>query len=441
MMEFITEAFRSLADLNEDLFDTSAEGIQELDNTLNVTDSDETVRVIDPDAETYDDINDAYVGKVIVDCRVCHSHIFKNKEDIVISEKGEVNIEEQCPYCGEQEGFVVVGEITKYPADKNTTETQPVEDTTPVEETPVVEESFARNDRKFVSRKVVSEGRITISKDELAKLDKAVEDARKEVIKYPIKEKQTSTGDVEPDFSEVDDKDLEAAKVAYDNYKKAIKAAPDRMKNELIVHENLTEGVNNVNVETDDSIVNVATEENGKVTVTTEPKTAEAALDSEVIAPLADETVDEIINANEEPVEENDEMTEVDFDIEEVDEEAVNELGESYLKNVYENVESFTTTSVSSKNDKMIIEGLIKFKSGTEKKTGFIFEAKAATKTGKVKFIGENKHLCRGNKAFTLTGKVEGSKLIAESFTYNYRAKNAEGKPTKVYGTVRTARA
>ena len=447
MMEFITEAFRSLAALNEDLFDTSAEGTQELDNTLNVTDSDETVRVIDPDAETYDDVNDAYVGKVIVDCRVCHSHIFKNKEDITISEEGEVNIDEQCPYCGEQEGFVVVGEITKYPAEKPSAEElvdaedSATSDPVPEVETTTVEESYVTNNRKFISRKVVSESRITISKDELAKLDKAVEDARKEVIKYPIKEKQTSTGDVEPDFSEVNDNDLEAAKVAYYNYKKAVKAAPDRMKDELIVHENLTEGVNNVNVETDDSIVNVATEENGKVTVTTEPKTAEAAIDSEVIAPLADETVDEIINANEEPVEENDEMTEVDFDIEEVDEEAVNELGESYLKNVYENVESFTTTSVSSKNDKMIIEGLIKFKSGTEKKTGFIFEAKAATKTGKVKFIGENKHLCRGNKAFTLTGKVEGSKLIAESFTYNYRAKNAEGKPTKVYGTVRTSRA
>lgn len=376
MMEFITEAFRSLADLNEDLFDTSAEGIQELDNTLNVNDSDETVRVIDTDAETYDDVNDAYVGKVIVDCRVCHSHIFKNKEDIVISEEGEVNIDEQCPYCGEQEGFVVVGEITKYPAEKPSTE-EPVDaedsatvDPVPEVETNTVEESYVTNNRKFISRKVVEKA---ISND---------------------------------------------------------------------TEQSLNEGVNNVNVETDDSIVNVATDDNGKVTVTTEPKTDEVgAIDGEIIAPLSDETTEEILNANDEAAEEPDEMTEVDFDIEEVDEEAVNELGESYLKNVYENVESFTTTSVSSKNDKMIIEGLIKFKSGTEKKTGFIFEAKAATKTGKVKFIGENKHLCRGNKAFTLTGKVEGSKLIAESFTYNYRAKNAEGKPTKVYGTVRTARA
>lgn len=440
-MDYLNEAFRSLESLNEDLFDV--DDIEGVSATLNSQDA-ETVRVIDPEADTYDDVNEAYVGKIIIDCHVCHSHIFKNKEDITITEEGDVNIDEQCPYCGEQEGFIVVGEITKYP--NNNEETEPVEAAEeapveePVEETPVVEESFARNDRKFVSRKVVSEGRITISKDELAKLDKAVEDARKEVIKYPIKEKQTSTGDVEPDFSEVNDKDLEAAKVAYYNYKKAVKAAPDRMKDELIVHENLTEGVNNVNVETDDSIVNVATEENGKVTVTTEPKEESSIAEEEVIAPLSDDTVTDIIDANDQPTEEPDEMTEVDFDIEEVDEESVDELGEAYLKNVYENVDSFRTSAVSSKNDKIIIEGVIKFKSGVEKKTGFIFESKAATKTGKVKFIGENKHLCRGNKAFTLTGKIEGSKLIAESFTYNYRAKNADGKPTKVYGTVRTSK-
>ena len=374
-MDYLNEAFRSLESLNEDLFDV--DDIEGVSATLNSQDA-EMVRVIDPEADTYDDVNEAYVGKIIIDCHVCHSHIFKNKEDITITEEGDVNIDEQCPYCGEQEGFIVVGEITKYP--NNNEETEPVEAAEeapveapveePVEETPVVEESFARNNRKFISR--ISENKSSVSKD--SNLD------------------------------------------------------------------TLTEGVNNVNVETDDSIVNVATEENGKVTVTTEPKEETHVAEEEVIAPLSDDTVTDIIDANDQPTEEPDEMTEVDFDIEEVDEESVDELGEAYLKNVYENVDSFRTSAVSSKNDKIIIEGVIKFKSGVEKKTGFIFESKAATKTGKVKFIGENKHLCRGNKAFTLTGKIEGSKLIAESFTYNYRAKNADGKPTKVYGTVRTSK-
>ena len=427
-MNYLNEAFRSLESLNEDLFDV--DDIEGVSATLNSQDA-ETVRVIDPEADTYDDINDAYVGKIIIDCHVCHSHIFKNKEDITITEDGDVNIDEQCPYCGEQEGFIVVGEITKYPNNNEETEPEeavekaPIEE--PVEETSVVEESFARNNRKFISR--ISENKSSIAEKHINETYYACAEIDGEERRFPFDTRDEAR-----------------------NYLTYIRKGENEFKGKKIGSlwtesvskdsdlDTLTEGVNNVNVETDDSIVNVATEEDGKVTVTTEPKEETHVAEEEVIAPLSDDTVTDIIDANDQPTEEPDEMTEVDFDIEEVDEESVDELGEAYLKNVYENVDSFRTSAVSSKNDKIIIEGVIKFKSGVEKKTGFIFESKAATKTGKVKFIGENKHLCRGNKAFTLTGKIEGSKLIAESFTYNYRAKNAEGKPTKVYGTVRTSK-
>lgn len=427
-MDYLNEAFRSLESLNEDLFDV--DDIEGVSATLNSQDA-EMVRVIDPEADTYDDVNEAYVGKIIIDCHVCHSHIFKNKEDITITEEGDVNIDEQCPYCGEQEGFIVVGEITKYP--NNNEETEPVEAAEeapveePVEETPVVEESFARNNRKFISR--ISENKSSVAEKHINETYYACAEIDGEERRFPFDTRDEAR-----------------------NYLTYIRKGENEFKGKKIGSlwtesvskdsnlDTLTEGVNNVNVETDDSIVNVATEENGKVTVTTEPKEETHVAEEEVIAPLSDDTVTDIIDANDQPAEEPDEMTEVDFDIEEVDEESVDELGEAYLKNVYENVDSFRTSAVSSKNDKIIIEGVIKFKSGVEKKTGFIFESKAATKTGKVKFIGENKHLCRGNKAFTLTGKIEGSKLIAESFTYNYRAKNADGKPTKVYGTVRTSK-
>lgn len=363
MLDYINEAFRSLQSLDEDIFSTDYEGINNLSTFMDEKNDTETVRIIDPEADSTDDINTAYVGKVIIDCNVCHSHIFKNKEDIVITDEGEVNIEEQCPYCGEQSGFIVVGEITKYPAavDNNTddaveeTATNTEGDSEPLDTK--VEESYTSNNRSFLRRTSV-----------------------------------------------------------------------------------ISEAVNNVNVETDDSIVTVNTTEEGKVTVTTEPKqeSSDIAEGEEVITPVSSETTEEIISSNDEVIEEPDDMTEINFDIDEVDEETIDELGESYLKRVYENVDSFKTSAVSSKNNRIIVEGVINFKSGVEKKTGFIFEAKAATKTGKVKFIGENKHLCRGNKAFTLTGKLEGTKLIAESFTYNYRAKTAEGKSAKVYGTVYT---
>ena len=424
-MNYLNEAFKALDCLNEDIFD--ADNIEGISSVLDSQDA-ETVRVIDPEAETEDDINTAYVGKVIVDCHVCHSHIFKNKEDIVITGEGDVNIEEQCPYCGEQEGFIVVGEITKYPAD--TIEEKPVEETNEVSTEGTTEteenvvEAFQPNARKFIKRKTVVEG----VKDTVNETYYACAEIDGEERRFPFDTREEARKYAS---------DIRANKTAEFEGKNIGSVWTEGLngKEEL---SSLTEGVNNVNVETDDSIVNVATDDSGKVTVSTEPKT-DATSDAETIAPVSDELTNEIIDANTEDEEEA-EMAEVDFDIDEIDEESIDELGESYLKSVYENVDSFKTTRVSSRNDKFIIEGVINFKSGAAKQTGFIFEAASATKQGKVKFIGENKHLCRGNKAFTLTGKMDGSKLIAESFTYNYRAKNAEGKPTKVYGTVRTSK-
>ena len=52
------------------------------------------------------------------------------------------------------------------------------------------------------------------------------------------------------------------------------------------------------------------------------------------------------------------------IDIDEFDEKSFDELGERYLKKVYENVNSFKCTNVSSKKDKLIVEGKVNFASG-----------------------------------------------------------------------------
>ena len=126
--------------------------------------------------------------------------------------------------------------------------------------------------------------------------------------------------------------------------------------------------------------------------------------------------------------------------IDEFDEETFDELGESFLKNTYENVKGYKTESIKEQDgNKLVVEGLITFSSGKVKKTSFIFEAKDITKSGKVRFIGENCQLSRGKKSFTVAGKVQEGKFISESLNYNYRAKDAKsGKSTRMYGTVRT---
>lgn len=202
--------------------------------------------------------------------------------------------------------------------------------------------------------------------------------------------------------------------------------------------KSIKEDVNNVNVETDDSIVNVNTDDSGKVTVTTEPKTAQVSPEdgAEVITPLTDENEQVILN-NDSDMPLDDEEEFVDTDIEEFDDETFNGLGESYLKKVYENVASYKTTDVSMKENKLFLEGVITFNSGASKKTSFIFEAKDFTKSGKYRFIGENTQLTRGKKAFTLKGRIDEKKFITESFNYNYKAKDTAGNSTRIYGTIK----
>ena len=80
----------------------------------------------------------------------------------------------------------------------------------------------------------------------------------------------------------------------------------------------------------------------------------------------------------------------MNVDIDDIQEESFDNLGEQFLKTIYENVQGFKTTHASSKGSQLILEGMIQFKSGAKKTTRFVFEAKDITKTNKVRFLGEN---------------------------------------------------
>ena len=193
----------------------------------------------------------------------------------------------------------------------------------------------------------------------------------------------------------------------------------DQLK-EYGVNESVNESIQEIEIETDTD----------KIKIESEPK-EESSETEDVLAPVSPETEQQI---------ENNSSDEIDVPIDEFDEETFDELGESFLKNTYENVKSYKTESVKEQDDnKLVVEGLITFNSGKVKKTSFIFEAKDITKSGKVRFIGENCQLSRGKKSFTVAGKVQEGKFISESLNYNYRAKDAKsGKSTRMYGTVRT---
>ena len=159
------------------------------------------------------------------------------------------------------------------------------------------------------------------------------------------------------------------------------------------------------------------------------------------IEPVDDETKVAIMSNTEDSEEEEVEEEEVidsndDEDIEEFDEEEFDELGESYLKENYDNIKSYKTIKGYLNEGKMKFEGIITFNSGKQAKTSFLFENYSITPKGKLKLIGENLQLTNNKKAFILTGNIDNKKLVLESLTYNYNAKDAKtGKTTRIFGS------
>lgn len=600
----LTEAFRALDALNEDTFSVSDNGIEKLSEFEQNDDLTDDIPVIDPEADTEEDLSDSYIGKVILDCSVCHSKLYKDASEVNIDEEGQLaNVGEECPYCYTSEGFKVVGEVAEYqeePAQEESEVKESDGEETDEETNKSLEESLnegpvatldrpmsklsgtlgnvltnhaaeVRNirskedaltlldviedevsDKSYLeevkasiaampsfkvveylyniilagdgmrsSRKrrhaeeslseayedvdgIMGEKGTKWTDDQLKKYfeaekdndpvlksyngnaDKWIQDTTKGMKKVneaafsggvasngsvdryarpgghtskltfdKLDGKKTKTvkaKDLKPGMVTDTGKITQVKNAGWHNGKPSVEVSYGGVGNGgsyaadvveadrdyQVMDESIfiKESVNNVNVETDDSIVNVSADENGKVTVTTEPNTAaDAEAGEEVIAPVSPETQAEIEETNNPEAAEDPE--ELDLDVEEFDEESFDDLGESYLRNIYENVDSYKTTDVASTKNKIQVEGIIKFNSGNEKKTSFIFEAKDCNRKGKVRFIGENSQITRGKKAFTIAGSLNEGKFITESFRYNYKVKDDEGKSTRVYGTVR----
>ena len=384
MTNYLSEAFKMMEGL-EDTFSFDETGVKELKKFKDEDVTEEEVSIIDADATTEEDLEDSYKDKIIIQCNTCTSLIYKNKEDIVIDEESkDANVEEECPYCMATTGFKIIGQIVPYTGEEvEEEETTETEETTEVTEEEPEEDFIPEEDEEEV---VVEEGLKVVHDGDDYKLVKESKNAIKE------------------DFNKVD-------------------------------------------IETDREKMSMTADETGKVTVTTEPvenAMGEVESGEETIAPVSDEVKVDIESSNEEDEEETfepeteEDLGVEDVDIDEFEESDFDELGESYLKKVYENVESYKTTSGTISDSKLKLEGVITFKSGKQANTNFIFESKYKTKSGKLKLIGENLQIANKKNAFTLTGKADGKKLCVESFTYNYNGKDSKtGKVSRLYGTIK----
>ena len=181
-----------------------------------------------------------------------------------------------------------------------------------------------------------------------------------------------------------------------------------------------------VTVNTDDVIIN----DNGSVEVPDDSETSDDNIteeNSETVEPLTDKDVEEFEDKDAKEVEEK--------ELEEFDESLINKTVNKYLKRVYENINKFEILEVKGNDKKLVLEGLLTFNSGKTKKTRFTFAPHTITKSGKVKFIGENLDISRGKKTFEITGSIKDKVFMTESLNYNYRSKFND-KSIKIQGRV-----
>ena len=462
---YLTEAFKEMELLESKSFGLDKQGLEGLDSFLDTDELKDIETIIDPEAMTEDDLEASYIGKVILGCDVCHSMIYKAPEEIIIDEESQMaNVGELCPYCFTGDGYKVIGKVAPY-KDITVEASGDVDvkvDGKNIESTEeeVVDEALTL-DQKYPIKSPIAEGvadtlrsRRKSSKiftkesinnnDNDETLDEEIESDQKYPVKSPIAE-GVDNETLEEDLS---------------NKEKLLRAFPelnfDEPVTENIDEENedtldeeiqedqkypvkspISESMEDISITTEDTIIKVkATPRADKETI--EPVTEEEVVNAQVDAAFSSE--DEVTEEETTETETNANVSdEEEVEMDEIDEEGMDELGEAYLKQVYENVNSFKTSKATLRKDKMIIEGVIAFNSGKKAKTQFLLEAKEMTKKGKLKFLGENKNLSKNKKAFTLTGSMSGNKLIVESLNYNYSGVDSKtGKAKRLYGTVKT---
>lgn len=411
----LSEAFKQLEILNEENFELdNNQDINELKSFLDNDSKVELLDIIDPEAETEEELEDSYIGKVILDCCVCHSKIYKDATEVNIDDETQLaNVGEECPYCYTNDGYKIIGQVAPFVPEDDVKIS--IEDKEDIEE-PKADDTL---DNKKITESVKKKNKLKESYDvgdhiKIINMEGEPQYAGKEgVVDYidDIGQLHGTWGgcalipDVD-EFTKVNNESLEK-----------------------------------VELETEDQ----------KIKIETQPK--DPVPGAEMVAPISPDTQDTIENSDEleepsfednteetdEPLE-NADQEDVNFDVDDFDEGTFNELGESYLTKVYDNVKGFKTTSVSERNNKLVVEGIINFNSGKQKTTSFIFEAKDATRSGKVRFKGLNEQISRGKKSFTLTGNIKNKKFISESLNYNYRGKDNKGSSARVYGTVKVSK-
>lgn len=119
MTDYLREAFQKLQVLNEadfNISDTDDDSVVDELSSFVADDVDvPEEEIIDVEADDENDLQDNYIGKVILECSCCHTRIYKNEEDVYLDEEtGLSNADEECPVCNTMSGYMVIGKIEPF---------------------------------------------------------------------------------------------------------------------------------------------------------------------------------------------------------------------------------------------------------------------------------------------------------------------------------------
>jgi len=545
MENYLIEAFQKLSLLKEDDFDITADRdvVDELQSF--VADDVEEIPeepVIDLDAESDEDLADNYVGKVILECACCHTRIYKDESEVVVDEESELaNIDEACPVCNNAMGYTVIGKIEKFDDEPEEVEDDEIDfsdaENDPADEEPV-ESLRDRIKRKRESLKEAKDvcpecGKNPCVCEKCEEDESLEEDSVNEAELSPMDRLRKKYGgqvkaeSIEEDIDRTLDVDTENNLPPHSEFQTEDSARLEDMEDDPV----LTEGIENLSMDTDDTHVEMTSTEDGGATVTVEPKDEFPEDDAanlgpgfegpgfedlggeEEIVPLSSEEQDDILDNEPEGEEEAgdldmDDLGDLDFEeeepaegeeeedeeeelpeeslksnsgekineseefeedaddyflvpgdksvgealdkgeptadtdelIDDFDDDAFNDLAESFLRRVYDNVNTFITTAARDSGDKFIVEGIIKYKNDKMAKTSFVFTEANETRSGKIVLEGYNETFSKQPKSFKIRGKLDNHNYIAESMLYHYTVRSLnEGKVerTKVQGRVK----
>ena len=255
-------------------------------------------KIVDLDAESPEDLQPSYIGKMIIQCPQCMTLFYKDPSDVVHSEDDPdtVNVGEKCQHCGNEEGYSIigkVGEVTPEEAEQfeevpeeepeETPAEEPAEELPENEEAAAEEESSEGKEEELpeLEEKPAEEEELTESKNIL---EEQVKNALAEEAEEDAEEPAEETEEAEKEEEHEEESEEELPEVAFSA-------------------EEVKEVAANVATE-------VAPEE-----------------DAEVIADKVDEVVDAAVEAKAEE-ERSEEETEEE-DAEEESEEEQEELNES----------------------------------------------------------------------------------------------------------------